>query len=69
MTIEEQLAEELLRDLDKRGYGITFDGRRVELRRAIEDLVRRERSRASRIVTGAPLDMSLEQLGLLIRNG
>jgi len=69
MTIEEQIADEVLNGpWKKRGYEIASRVE-LELRQRISDAIHHDRERAARILEMAPLDMSLEQLAVLIRKG
>jgi len=65
MTAEDQIADEVLYSGPKIGHAIQPDLAQV-LRERIATAIRKDRERSSRILTMAPLDMSLEQLAHLI---
>ena len=65
MTIEEQIADEILKEGRMTGTEEAVQWMRLAIAKAI----RKDRERAARIVLMAPLDMSLEQLAVLIRGG
>lgn len=67
MTIEDQIADEVLYGgpHPKVGNALQPDLARV-LRERIAMAIRKDRERSARILTMAPLDMSLEQLAHLI---
>jgi len=68
MKIEDQIAQGVLDGDWKGGYEIPPIVAK-ELGRRIAAAIRKDRERAARIVTMAPLDMSLEQLAILILGG
>lgn len=69
MKIEDQIANDVMYG-DKCNLGYEMPTRTAMLLGPrIAAAIRKERERAARIVEMAPLDMSLEQLATLIREG
>lgn len=69
MTIEDQIADDVLNG-DNCKIGAQIPEPILEqLKERIAKAIRSDRARAARIVEMAPLDMSLEQLAVLIRQG
>jgi hypothetical protein len=63
MKIEDQIAEEVVKEGRLVGPKDCLD----RMKAAIASAIRKDRERAARIVLMAPLDMSYEQLAVLIR--
>ncbi len=63
MKIEDQIAEEIVKESGLVGPEEVLE----KMKSCIASAIRKDRERAARIVEMAPLEMSLEQLAVLIR--